>query len=58
MKENPFLWTSTKHDGNLWNINNYRADVIEALGGVESILEHSLFKGTNYQTWEGLFWEK
>ena len=29
-----------------------------ALGGVEGILEHTLFKGTYFPTWEGLFWEK
>ena len=27
-------------------LNAYRIDVISALGGVEGILEHSLFKGT------------
>jgi pre-mRNA-processing factor 8 len=25
---------------------------------VEGILEHTLFKGTYFPTWEGLFWEK
>ena len=30
--------------------------VIQALGGVEGILEHTLFKGTYFPTWEGLFW--
>ena len=55
-------------------MNNYRIDVIAALGGVEGILEHTLFKGTYFPTWEGkysniesdlsnrcslgLFWEK
>jgi pre-mRNA-processing factor 8 len=55
---NPFWWTHQKHDGKLWNLNNYRSDVIQALGGVEGILEHTLFKGTYFPTWEGLFWEK
>ena len=31
--------------------------MIQALG-VEGILEHTLFKGTYFPTWEGLFWEK
>jgi len=31
---------------------------LQALGGVEGILEHTLFKGTYFPTWEGLFWEK
>lgn len=57
-KMNPFWWTHQKHDGKLWNLNNYRTDVIQALGGVEGILEHTLFKGTYFPTWEGLFWEK
>jgi U6-snRNA interacting domain of PrP8 len=34
------------------------ANVLQALGGVEGILEHTLFKGTYFPTWEGLFWEK
>jgi len=58
MKANPFWWTHQRHDGKLWNLNNYRTDVIQALGGVEGILEHTLFKGTYFPTWEGLFWEK
>ncbi|KAF2755488.1 pre-mRNA-processing-splicing factor 8 [Pseudovirgaria hyperparasitica] len=58
MKSNPFWWTSQRHDGKLWNLNAYRTDVIQALGGVENILEHTLFKGTAFPTWEGLFWEK
>ncbi|KAL6140084.1 hypothetical protein ACLB2K_058385 [Fragaria x ananassa] len=58
LKQNPFWWTHQKHDGKLWNLNNYRTDVIQALGGVEGILEHTLFKGTYFPTWEGLFWEK
>ncbi|KAI3402314.2 PRP8 [Candida oxycetoniae] len=55
---NPFWWTSDHHDGKLWNLNAYRADVIQALGGIETILEHTLFKGTGFDSWEGLFWEK
>ena len=57
-RQNPFWWTHTRHDGKLWNLNNYRTDMIQALGGVEGILEHTLFKGTYFPTWEGLFWEK
>ena len=57
-RTNPFWWTHTRHDGKLWNLNNYRTDMIQALGGVEGILEHTLFKGTYFPTWEGLFWEK
>ena len=45
-RANPFWWTHARHDGKLWNLNNYRTDVIQALGGVEGILEHTLFKGT------------
>ena len=52
---NPFWWTSQRHDGKLWQLNNYRVDVIAALGGVEGILEHTLFKGTYFPTWEGTF---
>ncbi|TEY39244.1 hypothetical protein BOTCAL_0464g00050 [Botryotinia calthae] len=58
MKSNPFWWTSQRHDGKLWNLNAYRTDVIQALGGVETILKHTLFKATAFPSWEGLFWEK
>jgi pre-mRNA-processing factor 8 len=58
MRVDPFAWTHQRHDGKLWNLNAYRTDVIQALGGVEGILEHTLFKGTYFPTWEGLFWEK
>lgn len=55
---NPFAWTNNLHDGKLWNLNAYRTDVIQALGGIETILEHTLFQGTGFDSWEGLFWEK
>ncbi|KTW31264.1 pre-mRNA-processing-splicing factor 8 [Pneumocystis jirovecii RU7] len=58
LKNNPFWWTSQRHDGKLWQLNNYRTDVIQALGGVEGILEHTMFKATGFPSWEGLFWEK
>lgn len=57
-RANPFWWTNGRHDGRLWNLNAYRTDVIQALGGIETILEHTLFKGTGFDLWEGLFWEK
>lgn len=57
-RNQPFWWTSNHHDGKLWNLTAYRTDVIQALGGVETILEHSLFRGTGFDSWEGLFWEK
>jgi pre-mRNA-processing factor 8 len=44
MRHSPFYWTHQRHDGKLWNLGNYRTDVIQALGGVEGILEHTLFK--------------
>lgn len=57
-KNNFYWWLSDRHDGRLWNLNAYRTDVIQALGGIETILEHTLFKGTGFESWEGLFWEK
>lgn len=57
-RNQPFWWTSSHHDGKLWNLTAYRTDVIQALGGVETILEHTLFRGTGFDSWEGLFWEK
>ena len=26
LKVNPFWWTHQRHDGKLWNLNNYRSD--------------------------------
>lgn len=57
-RNNAFWWLSDRHDGKLWNLNAYRTDVIQALGGIETILEHTLFKATGFESWEGLFWEK
>ena len=39
----------------MWQFNNYRVDVIAPLGGVEGILECTLFKGTYFPAWEGMF---
>jgi pre-mRNA-processing factor 8 len=50
-------WTSQHHDGKLWQLNNYLVDIIAALGGVDGILEHTLFKGTYFLTWEGICWD-
>uniref|UniRef100_A0A1I7X4S4 MPN domain-containing protein n=1 Tax=Heterorhabditis bacteriophora TaxID=37862 RepID=A0A1I7X4S4_HETBA len=47
LKQNPFWWTHQRHDGKLWNLNNYRTDMIQALGGVEGILEHTLFRASS-----------
>jgi pre-mRNA-processing factor 8 len=38
LKQNPFWWTNQRHDDKLWNLNNYRTDMIQALGGAESII--------------------
>jgi pre-mRNA-processing factor 8 len=45
LKQNHFWWTHQRHDRKLCNLNNYRTDMLQALGGVEEILEHTLFKG-------------
>jgi len=58
LKFNPFWWTDQKHDGKLWNLYNFKVDITQSLGGLHGMLEHTLFKGTYFSTWEGLFWEK
>ena len=35
MRQNPFWWTHQRHDGKLWNLNNYRTDMIQARGSPE-----------------------
>ncbi|EAN99773.1 PRP8 protein homologue, putative [Trypanosoma cruzi] len=49
-------WFHPEHDGNICGgvLERYRVDIIIALGGVEAILEHSLFKGTGFPSWEGI----
>ncbi|KAF8135958.1 PRP8 domain IV core-domain-containing protein [Mycena galopus ATCC 62051] len=37
LKHNAFWWTLQRHDGKVWQLNNYRVDVIAALGGVEGL---------------------
>ncbi|KAL0204935.1 hypothetical protein P9112_000242 [Eukaryota sp. TZLM1-RC] len=58
LRINAFGWTNARHDGRLWNLTNYRTDLIQALGGIETILEHSLFKATGFTSYENLFWER
>jgi len=50
-----FWWILQHHNRKLWQLNNYCVDVIAALGDVKGILEHTLFKGTYFPTWEGTF---
>jgi pre-mRNA-processing factor 8 len=54
---NAFWWTSDRHDGRLWNLTDYRTDMIQALGGVENILKHSLFAATGFTDWQGAVWQ-
>ncbi|SAM00116.1 hypothetical protein [Absidia glauca] len=44
LKNNPFYWTHTRHDGKLWNLNNYRTDMIQALGGASGFEESMKYK--------------
>lgn len=53
-------WFHMEHDGNICGgvMERYRADMNNALGGVEAILEHSLFKGTGFPSWEGIEFDR
>ncbi|TBU36137.1 U5-snRNA binding site 2 of PrP8-domain-containing protein, partial [Dichomitus squalens] len=42
LQHSPFWWTSQRHGGKLWQLNNYRVDVIAALRSAEGIIEHTL----------------
>ena len=49
-------WYNDDHDGRLCGaLDNYRKDMIQALGGIEAIIEHTLFRGTGLPSWEDLF---
>jgi pre-mRNA-processing factor 8 len=52
-------WYNDDHDGRLCApLDDYKATMIQALGGIDAILEHSLFGATGFASWEGLFWDK
>ncbi|KAG9389487.1 PROCN (NUC071) domain [Carpediemonas membranifera] len=51
-------WTNYRHDGRLYNLDAYRTDVVQALGGIECILEHTVFRATGFTDWTRLFWSK
>lgn len=52
-------WFHKDHDGRLCQgLDEYRKTMIQALGGIETIIEHTLFHGTGLASWEGLFWNK
>ncbi|KAI0989004.1 hypothetical protein GJ496_008585 [Pomphorhynchus laevis] len=48
LNQNPFWSTHQRHDGKLWNLNNYCTDMIQAISSVEGVFEHTLFKGTHF----------
>ncbi|KAG0442228.1 Pre-mRNA-splicing factor spp42 [Dictyocoela muelleri] len=56
-KNDYFNFISLKHDGKLWNIDNYRKEIIKYFGGIDKILENTLFSATNYFAFDSLFWE-
>jgi hypothetical protein len=37
LRQNPFWWTHQRHDGKLWNLNNYRQALL-----VQVLLQYSL----------------
>ncbi|KNH06334.1 pre-mRNA-processing-splicing factor 8-like protein [Perkinsela sp. CCAP 1560/4] len=54
----PFWFTNTRHDGKLFSFEKYKADVVQAFGGIEAILSHSIFPATGYVSWDGLDWNR
>jgi pre-mRNA-processing factor 8 len=51
-------WVDNLHDGRLWELDGYRAQTIQALGGAPSILAHTLFAATGYRDWRGMVWSE
>jgi pre-mRNA-processing factor 8 len=47
-----------KHGRLTAGLEEYRKHVIQALGGIEAILQHSLFQGTGFPSWEGFEFNK
>ena len=54
----PFWFTNNRHDGKLFSFDKYKADVVQAFGGIEAILAHSIFPATGYASWDGLDWNR
>ena len=42
LRQNPFWWTHQRHDGKLWNLNNYRTDMIQANRLLELICQYGV----------------
>lgn len=57
-KPDPFEFTSTRHDGKLWSMDKFVLDVLDVLGGMESISEHTLFSATYFRSFSKVFWEE
>lgn len=45
LRQNPFWWTHQRHDGKLWNLNNYRTDMIQVNAGERSKRSYEMQEG-------------
>ncbi|KAH9411623.1 pre-mRNA-processing-splicing factor 8 [Ordospora pajunii] len=53
-----FWFTDARHDGRLWDIEKYPQDVLQAMGGVEEVMKHTLFGATHFRHFSKVFWEE
>ena len=54
----PFWYMNVRHDGRLFSFEQYKGDIVQAFGGIQSILSHSLFEATGFESWESLDWNR
>ncbi|ADM11361.1 U5 snRNP pre-mRNA splicing factor Prp8 [Encephalitozoon intestinalis ATCC 50506] len=52
-----FWFTDARHDGKLWSMEGFTADVLKVLGGLEGIADHTLFGATYFRSFSKVFWE-
>ncbi|TBU16093.1 subunit of U5 snRNP spliceosome [Ordospora colligata] len=53
-----FWFTDVRHDGRLWDIEKYPQDVLQAMGGIDEVMKHTLFGATYFRHFSKVFWEE
>lgn len=49
-------WTDKRIDGILYDVSSYRADVLATFGGLDGVIQHTIFSATGFKSPSGIFW--